>query len=79
MIEAEGTYIEDFSNKSTRHGVRAQNAVAVTKKRETLPVDPEATDAFIWMVKMMQDGGGVSFMFDTKGEGDDGAFDARLR
>jgi hypothetical protein len=53
--------------------VRAQNAAAVTKKRETLSVDPEATDAFIWMVNSMQDGGGVSFVFDTNGEGDDSA------
>jgi hypothetical protein len=36
------------------------------RERETLPVDPEATDAFIWMVKSMQDGGGVSFMFDKR-------------
>jgi hypothetical protein len=43
------------------------------KKRETLPVDAEATDAFIQMVKSIQDGGGVSFLFDTNGEGDDGA------
>jgi hypothetical protein len=72
IIEAKGTYIEDFSNKSTRHGVRAQHAAAVTKKSETLPVDAAATDAFIRMVKSMKDGGGVSFKFDTKGEGDEG-------
>jgi hypothetical protein len=36
IIEAEGTYIEDFSNKSTRHGVRAQNVVVVKKKERDL-------------------------------------------
>jgi hypothetical protein len=31
------------------------------------------------MVKSMQDGGGVSFMFDMKEEGDDGASMAMLK
>jgi hypothetical protein len=38
IIDAKGTYIEDYSSKSMRHGVRAETAAAA-KKRETLPVD----------------------------------------
>jgi hypothetical protein len=66
IIDAKGTYIEDCSKRSTRKGVRAQHAAAV-RKRENLPVDAAATNAFNRMVEKMKDGGGVTFAFDLMG------------
>jgi hypothetical protein len=63
IINAKGPYIEDCSNKSTRHE-------AVTKKDISLPVNAATTNAFILMVKNTKDNGGVSFTCDTMGEGE---------
>lgn len=70
IVDAKGTYIEDVANKATRHGVRGAHHAAEVKKRENLPVDAAATDAFIRMVKIMQEGGGVAFTYDSIGEVD---------
>jgi hypothetical protein len=58
IIDAKETCIEDYSSKSTRHGVRAE-AAAAAKKRETLPVDTAMMNVFHGMVKKMKDSGGV--------------------
>jgi hypothetical protein len=50
--------------------VRGAHHAAEIKKRENLPVDAAATDAFIRMVKIMQEGGGVAFTYDLIGEDD---------
>ena len=71
IIDAKGTYIEDDTSKSMRHGVRAE-AAAAAKKRETLPVDTAMMNVFNGMVKKMKDGGGVSFDFDlTQGDNEE--------
>ena len=67
IIDANGTYIEDYSTKSVRHGVRAEAAFRA-KKRETLPVDNAVMELFNGMVQRMKDGGGVSFAIDVKQE-----------
>jgi hypothetical protein len=67
IINANGTYIEDYSSKRARHGVRAEAAFRA-KKRETLPVDNAMMDLFNGMVQRMKDGGGVSFAIDVKQE-----------
>jgi hypothetical protein len=65
IVEARGTYIEDSSKRQVRHGVRGEAAsIAGKKKRETLPVDRAASDAFNGMLQRMRDGGGVSFAYD---------------
>ena len=66
ILDAEGTYIEDDSAKSVRHGVRAEAAAA--KKRETIPVDTAMMNLFNGMVKKMKDGGGVTFDIAVKEE-----------
>jgi hypothetical protein len=66
IIDAEGTYIEDESGKSVRHGVRAEAAAA--KKRETLPVDAAMMNLFTGMVEKMKEGGGVTFDIAMKEE-----------
>jgi len=63
ILDAKGTYIEDNSRKSVRHGVREEARLAA-KKRETLPVDNAMLDLFTEMIKKMKDGGGVTFDFD---------------
>jgi hypothetical protein len=62
IVEAEGCYIEDDSKKIVRSGVRAE--AAQQHKRETIPVDASALTRFNTMVEKMQNGGGVSFLFD---------------
>jgi hypothetical protein len=62
IVEAEGCYIEDDSKKIVRSRVRAE--VAQQHKHETIPVDASAMTRFNTMVEKMQNGGGVSFLFD---------------
>jgi len=77
IIDANGTYIEDDSKKTARHGVRAEAASIQKKKRESLPVDNAALDAFNGMVQRMKAGGGVSFAIDVQ-QGDEEIFATSL-
>jgi hypothetical protein len=77
IIDANGTYIEDDSKKTVRHGVRAEAASIQKKKRESLPVDNAALDAFNGMVQRMKAGGGVSFAIDVQ-QGDEEIFATSL-
>ena len=70
ILDAKGTYIEDNSRKSVRHGVREEARLA-EKKRETLPVDNAMLDLFSEMIKKMKDGGGVTFDFDSPNENEE--------
>ena len=70
ILDAKGTYIEDNSRKSVRHGVREEARLA-EKKRETLPVDDAMLDLFSEMIKKMKDGGGVTFDFDSPNENEE--------
>jgi hypothetical protein len=51
--------------------LRGAHHAAEVKKCENLPVDAAATDAFIRMVKIMQEGGGIAFTYDSIGEVDE--------
>ena len=77
IIDANGTYIEDDSKKMVRHGVRAEAASIQKKKRESLPVDNAALEAFNGMVQRMKVGGGVSFAIDVQ-KGDEEIFATSL-
>jgi hypothetical protein len=65
VIAAEGTYIEDGTNKSSRHGVRG--AAEAEFKRETIPCDIAAVACFSTMIDSMRAGGGVQFVVDLTG------------
>jgi hypothetical protein len=65
VIAAEGTYIEDGTNKSSRHGVRG--AAEAEFKRETIPTDSAAAECFSSMMDSMRAGGGVQFVVDLTG------------
>jgi hypothetical protein len=77
IIDANGTYIEDDSTKTVRHGVRAEAASIQKKKRESLPVDNAVLQLFNGMVQRMKEGGGVSFAFDVQ-QGDEEIFATSL-
>jgi hypothetical protein len=64
ILDAKGTYIEDNSRKSVRHGV-CKEARLAAKKQETLPVDNAMLDLFTEMIKKMKDSGGVTIDFDS--------------
>jgi hypothetical protein len=62
IIDAKGTYIEDSSKKIARHDIHGQ--AEALNGQETLPIDPVAMDGFNPMLVKLENGDGVSFVYD---------------
>jgi hypothetical protein len=66
IIDAKGTYIEDSLKKIAWHGIRGQ--AEALNRRQTQPINPGAMDGFNHMLVKLENGDGVSFVYDLTGD-----------